>query len=135
MKLAETPAVEVCVLGKSDTGPSPTWVDAAKWLRRDVKVSTVQPAITAWQITATTECGVNAAISLSISILCQARCTNARSASRLFRSPLRTSFRFPLNHFWVRNSGRRTSLWIDQVPPRWWRWHWSIINCVQRTHG
>ena len=36
MKLAETLAVEVCVLGKSDTGPSPTWVDAAKWLRRDV---------------------------------------------------------------------------------------------------
>lgn len=36
MKLAETPAVEVCVLGKSDSGPSPGWVDVAKWLRRDV---------------------------------------------------------------------------------------------------
>lgn len=36
MKLAETPALEIRILGKSETGPSPTWVDAAKWLRRDV---------------------------------------------------------------------------------------------------
>lgn len=36
MKLADQPAVEVCVLGKSESGPIPTWVDAAKWLRRDV---------------------------------------------------------------------------------------------------
>jgi hypothetical protein len=36
MKLAGAPSVEVCLLGQSDTGANPTWVDAAKWLRRDL---------------------------------------------------------------------------------------------------
>ena len=36
IRLAQTPGVELAVLGGSDGGGPATWVDAAKWLRRDI---------------------------------------------------------------------------------------------------
>jgi hypothetical protein len=39
IRLAETPAVDVAILGEAVEGRPPTWIDAAKWLRQGVSGS------------------------------------------------------------------------------------------------